>query len=1202
MASKPFPTLLHRFLTIFTLAFFLLSAAFLGVSRGLPVRADYGCGEYGSNYNGYGGECAVPLDETNITAAIDTLTCNPGDGGNGVALITKPTTCSGVLKEGYLPPLEPLNFKVEATPDREGGVCNFSNRDFDCLNIGVGTIPGGRRIQYRFGTTDPFQDLTVNGNPKVIQVQPAITFYASTGGVNPYTSAPGIINVEEGGAFELIYYKLNKAPQAGQPVSFTVQTDDQTEVGAGNTVTKTITNTTWNSTNASFGMRGVDDTIAETNPHTGVVSFTSLSSNDPFFDGIPIQVYPGGVPSNFALEARIADNDSAGLTTNIPGNSLTLAENNVTEEFELVLNSSPAPGTVVKVDISHAGSSGTIDANTSTYTFSPSNWNTPRPVRLTSVDDDFDRDDTGTVNIIVDDAATTDNNYDGLSQAVSVSYVDDDTAGFEFDFDETTQSQDVSEGQTTQYKVRLTSRPTNSQTIRVTATASDPGADEDFLHINAQTTQTGVAGTNFTDSDWDTFKNVTLRGVEDSDGISETATVTSGIENQAGLASEYAALAGNYTKDFPVNVFDNDVAGFTIALPADGEINLDEGDLSVVDSYTLRLNTAPTGDVVVLVDPDSHQVIKLPGDADFRSPNQSGTLTFNSGNWDTPQTVEVRARDDDTVEGPHQSQIVHSIQSTADPDYNGLPSQNVTTNILDNDDPGLVITPVAGTSIAENGGTLQYEVRLANQPKTDVYVNTGNQNPARMVVTSPAKQTDANGDSYRFVFKKEGTDPQAWNKPQLISLEAINDDFDRDFTANTEYSVVDSLSDPLFAVLPNEVVTTTIVNDDTAGLELQDLAGNPLTALDVAEGGPTRTFRARLTAQPFNTKVDVTLSAPQVSINNLGVGNDASITFSKVNWNEFQDITVEADDDAVDEADPHTTGLQFTTASTDEAYQPANLTVPPLPISIADNDTAGLEFSAVGSGSVTPLVVSEGQSQDFLFRLQSRPTSSVVVNFASSNTAEASLSSAGFSNGNKLTFTPSNWYIKQTVTVTNTEDNRDVENETAVITASVVDNDSAAEYRPVANKTMDIRVTDNDTAAISVISSGGSNVAREDGTGADSYRLRLETDTAEEVVVDLGLPASPRFGLQENGTDTTQVRFSAGSVAGTEIILGIVALDDNVDNPQNSMNYNVTHTVTVPTNTASPYHNLSVEPAVITVVDNDAAGVTVRRKAGSGPT
>ena len=93
------------------------------------------------------------------------------------------------------------------------------------------------------------------------------------------------------------------------------------------------------------------------------------------------------------------------------------------------------------------------------------------------------------------------------------------------------------------------------------------------------------------------------------------------------------------------------------------------------DTYTVVLASAPTADVVIMLDDTNGQV-------SFDSP----TLTFTSANWSTAQTVTVTAVNDTVGEGAHTG-VIHHRASSADANYSNISIANLVVAVGDNDLP-----------------------------------------------------------------------------------------------------------------------------------------------------------------------------------------------------------------------------------------------------------------------------------------------------------------------------------------------------------------------------------------------------------------------------------------------------------------------------------------------------------------------------------
>jgi hypothetical protein len=104
---------------------------------------------------------------------------------------------------------------------------------------------------------------------------------------------------------------------------------------------------------------------------------------------------------------------------------------------------------------------------------------------------------------------------------------------------------------------------------------------------------------------------------------------------------------------------------------------IDVAEGGATDSYQIALESIPTANVTIIVDPDNQ--IDLGAGAGVAI-----SLVFTTSNALIPQTVNVAAVDDLAIEGNHTSTITNTATST-DPRYNGISIGNVIANIKDND-------------------------------------------------------------------------------------------------------------------------------------------------------------------------------------------------------------------------------------------------------------------------------------------------------------------------------------------------------------------------------------------------------------------------------------------------------------------------------------------------------------------------------------
>ena len=124
------------------------------------------------------------------------------------------------------------------------------------------------------------------------------------------------------------------------------------------------------------------------------------------------------------------------------------------------------------------------------------------------------------------------------------------------------------------------------------------------------------------------------------------------------------------------------------------------------------LNTQPTADVTIALS-SSDTTEGTVGPA---------SLIFTTANWNVAQTVTVTGVDDAVVDGDVGYTIVTAPAASTDPNYTGVNAADVAVTNTDNDAAGITVTPTAGLTTTEAGGTATFTVVLTTQPTADVTI------------------------------------------------------------------------------------------------------------------------------------------------------------------------------------------------------------------------------------------------------------------------------------------------------------------------------------------------------------------------------------------------------------------------------------------------------------------------------------------------
>lgn len=146
-------------------------------------------------------------------------------------------------------------------------------------------------------------------------------------------------------------------------------------------------------------------------------------------------------------------------------------------------------------------------------------------------------------------------------------------------------------------------------------------------------------------------------------------------------------------------------------------------------AFTVVLDTAPTANVTInLSSSDTTEGTVFPT-----------SLTFTPGDWDIPQTVTVSGADDPLEDGPIAYTIVLAAATSADATYHGLDPSDVLVINTDNE-AGITVTPAAGLTTSEAGGTAAFTIQLNTQPSADVVIGLSSSDTTEGAV-SPASVT-----------------------------------------------------------------------------------------------------------------------------------------------------------------------------------------------------------------------------------------------------------------------------------------------------------------------------------------------------------------------------------------------------------------------------------------------------------------------------
>ncbi len=234
---------------------------------------------------------------------------------------------------------------------------------------------------------------------------------------------------------------------------------------------------------------------------------------------------------------------------------------------------------------------------------------------------------------------------------------------------------------------------------------------------------------------------------------------------------------------------------------------------------------------------------------------------------------------------------------------------------------------------------------------------------------------------------------------------------------------------------------------------------------------------------------------------------------------------------------------------------------------VRDNDTANIRLSH------SALAIQEGTPGTFNVRLDTQPAGEVRLTLSSNSNAGA----ATVSPSTTLTFNRSNWNTPQIVTVTGVDD-ADANNTRAVLTyTSAAAHADDADYNGVM-RTVAVDVLDDETISVNL----STDALSVNEGGSLGYTVMLGSQPAANVNVTV---SSGEPGAVTAAPTSLMFTRSNWNAPQTVTVTGVP--DDDTSNENNVM---LSHAVT---SGDGGYNNLNVAAVLVSVTDNDMAGVSV---------
>jgi hypothetical protein len=454
------------------------------------------------------------------------------------------------------------------------------------------------------------------------------------------------------------------------------------------------------------------------------------------------------------------------------------------------------------------------------------------------------------------------------------------------------------------------------------------------------------------------------------------------------------------------NPLDNPGSGIYTA--GGGLVSIDIGDGLITkespitplsDTFQVVLTKQPAADVTIgtIISSNTGEVVV-----------STASLTFTTANWDVPQTVTVTGVDDLVLDGMQTVFIDLGNTSSIDPDWDNLDLGELVVNNLDDETP---TTPAVILLIGDGLITREHPTT----PWSDTFNVVLNSAPASDVTINPIVSTDT-GEVIVSTATLTFTTAN-WDVPQTITVTGVDDAAVDGMQAVTVNMGSTSSADPSWNAIAAGSVT--VYNLDDESPPSPGVIVNAGSSLLVSEDGNSSSFQVVLKSQPtVNVSINVSVSDPsEGTITFPFAGANGVITFTPLNWNTPQTITVAGMDDAITDGNQPFTVVLGITSSTDPNYD-STFNPPDVSFINIDNESPGVTVNAGSS----MLVSENGNTSSFQIVLNAPPTANVDISVNISDISEGTIQTPFIGTSGTITFTPGNWSMPQTVIVEGVDD------------------------------------------------------------------------------------------------------------------------------------------------------------------------------------
>ncbi|MDM8532269.1 Ig-like domain-containing protein [Anaerolineales bacterium HSG25] len=475
------------------------------------------------------------------------------------------------------------------------------------------------------------------------------------------------------------------------------------------------------------------------------------------------------------------NSDSAGVTVVVPGSDLSIAKavnpntaqpgqiitytiryanNGLSTATDVrITDNMPISITGATVDGTSGPTLSTVSGETFAWTLSALATNETGSITITgqissALTSDTNFDNTA---LITSSIAETNNDDNHSTAAIAVTIAEINFSGSSYMVDETGGSATIT--------VTLSGAMPVDVSVTYSSSDNSATAGSDYQAVNQ--VLTFIAG-----STQQTF----MVPIMDDSVAEGNETITLDLSNPVG------AKLGSTTQA-SLTITDDDIPAVLV-----GAISGNTTEAGDTASFTMTLQTQPTDNVTITM--QSSNI----AEGIVMTPTNSYSVVFNTGDWNSSQTVVISGVDDFVADGNQTFDVTINNAQSSDASYNGMVISDVTGIInVDNDSNGFDASVSGNTT--ESGGTANYQIRLAKQPTATVSVALTSTNTAEGTFTA----------SLTLNFTTDN-----WNVYQMVVVTGVDDAVS---DGNVSYNIRASSSNGGYDGLTSDTPVLNLDND-----------------------------------------------------------------------------------------------------------------------------------------------------------------------------------------------------------------------------------------------------------------------------------------------------------------------------------------------------------------------------------------------------